>query len=117
MYDHQADNQYGGNGYGQTGSQYGRCGYDHQADYQYSENECNHRADDQYDGCGSDQADNEGYGINIRIGINQKHHSYGNDSYIYSYIYSDFLGKSSEQHWHTVAKTKPIHWKGWYECL
>ena len=49
-YDHQADNQYNGNGYGQTGSQYGGYGYDHQADYQYSGNECNHRAGGRYGG-------------------------------------------------------------------
>ena len=49
-YDYQADNQYNGNRYGQTGSQYGGYGYDHQADYQYSGNECNHRAGGRYGG-------------------------------------------------------------------
>ena len=78
-YDHQADNQYDGNGYDHTDSQYGRYGYDHQADnqyvngydhthYQYSGNERNHRAYYQYGGRRSDQADNEGYGVSRRIG-------------------------------------------------
>ena len=83
-YDHQADNQYDGNGYDHADSQFGRYGYDHQADYQYSGNECNHRADDQYGGCGSDQVDNEGYMVNRRISSNQRHHFHGDDSYIYS---------------------------------
>ena len=31
VYEHQADSQYGGNGYDHVGSQYGRYRYDHQA--------------------------------------------------------------------------------------
>ena len=41
-YDHQADNQYDGNRYGYADSQYGRYGYDHQADNQYDENSYDH---------------------------------------------------------------------------
>ena len=40
-----------------------------------------HRNDDQYGGCGSNQAGNEGYGVKRRIGSNQRHHFYGNSSY------------------------------------
>ena len=50
IYEHQADNQYGGNGCGHTNSQYGIYGYDHQTDYQCSGNRCDHWADDQYGG-------------------------------------------------------------------
>ena len=92
-YDHQADNHYGGNGYDHTNSQYGRYEYDHQADnqyvnghdhadYQYSGNGHNHRADDQYGGRRSDQTDIEGYGVSRRIRSNERHHFYGNHSYI-----------------------------------
>ena len=31
----------------------------------------------------SDQADTEGYGVSRHIGTNERHHFYGNDSYIY----------------------------------
>ena len=58
-------------------------GYDH-ADSQCSGNERNHSADDQYGGCTSNQADNEGYEASRRIGSNERHHFYSNDSYIYS---------------------------------
>ena len=68
---HEADNQHDGNGYGHP-------------DYQYSGNKCNHRADDQYGGCGSDQANNEGYEVTSRIGSNERHHFFGNESYTYS---------------------------------
>ena len=37
-YDHQADNEYGGNGYDHAGSQSGRYGYDNQADNEYDGN-------------------------------------------------------------------------------
>ena len=47
-------------------------------------NESNHKIDRQYGECGSDQANNEGYGVNRCIGINQRHHFYGDGSYIYS---------------------------------
>ena len=40
-----------------------------------------HRNDDQYGGCGSNQAGNEGYGVKRHIGSNQRHHFYGNSSY------------------------------------
>ena len=96
-YDHQADNQYDESGYDhadsqcgryghdhQSDNQYDRYGYDHQADYQCSGHECNHRTVDHYGGCGSDQADNEGYGVSRRIGSNQRHHFYGDGSFIYS---------------------------------
>ena len=96
-YDHQADNQYDGNGYDhadsqcrrygydhQTENQYNRYGYDHQANYQCSGHECNHRVGDHHGGCESDQADNEGYGVNRHIGSNQSHYFYGDRSYIYS---------------------------------
>ena len=76
-----ADNQCGGNGYGQADSQYGRYGYDNQADYQYSGNGCDHWADVQYGGCGSDRANNVGCGINRPISSNQRHYFYGNGSY------------------------------------
>ena len=62
-YDHQANNEYGGNGYDhadsqsgrygydhQADNQYDKYGYDHQADYQCSGHECNYRADDHYGG-------------------------------------------------------------------
>ena len=39
-----------------------------------------HRNDDQYGGCGSNQAGNVGYGVKRRIGSNQRHHFYGNSS-------------------------------------
>ena len=81
-YDHQADNQYVGNGYDHADNQYDRYGYGHQADYQYSGNGCNHWADDQYGGCGGDQADNGRYGVNRHIGSNQRNHFDGNGSYI-----------------------------------
>ena len=56
-YDHQADNQYGGNGFDHADSQCGRYGYDHQADNQYGGNECDH-IDSQYGRYGYDyQAD------------------------------------------------------------
>ena len=73
-YDHQADNHYVNK-------------YDH-ADYQYNRNEHNHRAGDQYGGCGSVQGDNEGCGVIRRIGSNERHHFYGNDNYIYSKYFS-----------------------------
>ena len=76
-YDHQADNHYGGNGYYHTDSQ-----YDDHADYQYSGNGRNHRADDLNGGCRSDQTDIEGYGVSRRIRSNERHHFYGNYSYI-----------------------------------
>ena len=81
-YDHQADNQYAGNGYDHADNQYDRYGCGHQADYQYSGNGCSHWADDQYGGCGGDQADNGRYGVNRHIGSNQRHHFDGNGSYI-----------------------------------
>ena len=37
-YDHQADNQYGGNVYDHADNEYGRYRYDHQADNEYCGN-------------------------------------------------------------------------------
>ena len=97
-HDHRANDQYGGNGYGQTGSQYCRYGYEHLADYQYRRNERNHKTNDQYGECGSDQADNEGYRVNRRIGSNQRHHFYGNGSYIYSkYFWGNYQNNTETQ--------------------
>ena len=72
----------GGKGYDHNDSQYGRYGYDHHADNQYV-NGYDH-PDYRYSGCGSDQADNEGYGISRKISSSERHHFYGNGSYIYS---------------------------------
>ena len=49
-YDHHADNQYGGNGYYQTDSQYDSYGYDDQADNQYGRYGNDHLAENQYGG-------------------------------------------------------------------
>ena len=81
-YDRQADNEHDRNGYDHADNQY-ENGCDH-TDYQCSGNERNHRADDQYGGCTSEQADSEGYEVSRRIGSYERHHFYGNDSYIYS---------------------------------
>ena len=120
-YDHQADNQYGGNRYDHTDSQYSRYGHDHQddnqyvnrydyADYQYSGNERNDRADDQYGGHSSDQADNEGYGVSRCICSNERHHFYGNDSYICSkYFWGNHQNNTDTQH---PNKTKSLEEDG-----
>ena len=49
-YDHQADNQYDGNGYDYADDQCGRYGYDHQADNQYDKYGYDHQADYQCSG-------------------------------------------------------------------
>ena len=124
-YDHQADNQYDGSRYDHTDSQYSRYGHDHQdnnkyvngydyADYQYSGNERNDRADDQYGGHSSDQADNEGYGVSRCIRSNERHHFYGNDSYISSkYFWGNHQNNTDTQH----PKQNQITGRGWCECL
>ena len=61
-YDHQADNQYGGNGFDHADSQCGRYGYDHQADNQYDGNGCDH-ADSQCGRYGYDHQDD----VNIMV--------------------------------------------------
>ena len=70
-YDHQADNEYGGNGYDHADSQSGRYGYDNQADnqydgngYDYADRQCgrygyDYQADNQYDENGYDHADSQ----------------------------------------------------------
>ena len=108
-YDHQTDNQYDGNEYDHVDSRYGRYGYGHQADNQYvngydhadyqcSGNERNHSTDDQYGGCTSNQADNEGYRASRRIGSNKRHHFYSNDSCIYSkYVWGNDQNNTDTQ--------------------
>ena len=96
-YDHQTDNKYGGNGYDHADSKSGRYGYDHQADdqydgngYDYGDSQCgrygyDHQADNQYDRYGYDrQTDYQCNGHKCRIGNNQRHHFYGDGSFIYS---------------------------------
>ena len=95
----------GGKGYNHNDSEYGRYGYDHHADNQYV-NGYDHadyqysgkNEDNQYGGCRSDQAGNEGYGISRKISRSERHHFYGNGSYIYSkYVWGNHQNDTDRQ--------------------
>ena len=90
-YDHQADNQFGGNSYDYTDSQHGRYGYDHQADNQYDGNGYDH-TDSQYGRYGYDhQADNQ-----YVNGYDHTHYQYSGNERNHR-AYYQYGGRRSDQ--------------------